>query len=251
MPSDDAADEPLYEPGIELIISMLRSSLGMPFDWRPSPEMLRDARAALRAAMRRRRRAKAAGGDDMPPPSGTGALSGVDALVDFLCSPEGVLMVDLFLAMPRIAAGFAVYMNSGTAAIGDRVLRPAPSVRIEADPIIRYIHQKLCSPERVPDVVPVPEWRLVAAVNCATPARASEWLHVLRFGSDHSRRDVMSEMQTVGRRAVEIAAPMRVWEPELGAPRGLLPDAPALLRVVEPPDDDPDGVLGTPRPPVR
>lgn len=249
MPSEDPDAVGLHEPGEEMIIGLLRHALGMPLGWQPSPSMIADARAALRAGMRRRRTRRREGRDDMPSPRRTGALTGIDALVDFLCSPEGILVLDLLLAMPRAAAGFTAAMTPGAVMIGERVFRFRPWSRIEASRIVRYARDKLEAPARAPDVSPLIDEHQVAAVNCAAPARVSAWLAALRGGSDRDRRAALDEMSALGERAIVVAAPLCVWRSEPGPPRGILVDAAPVLGLVEADDAPAGGAPGVPRPP--
>ncbi len=248
----------LCEPSDLWIESLIRGLRGLS-PGEPIPARLfASFKRSLRRELRRHLAARRAKRDPGPPREWSGPAASpppYDVVWDMILSPEGQAAIALIIAMPALsmrvaeACGKVVY----------KVLHTSP--KNEAAPIYAYLISKVggrsWSPSwgrRGPMVIgpdgrskrqPSPNHVGVssvarAAINSVTPRRATEWRDRLDSGSDAEILRVLEEIESLGRPACKAAAPLKIWYPEAGEPRGLLPDPP-------PPDADEDAEERPPR----
>lgn len=237
-------------PSDAWIEGLIRSLRGLP-PGEPVPAgLVASWRVHLRREVRRHADARSRGRDPGPPPRrrGTGGFTSGDVIMEMLASGEGQAAMALLAATPPILLAVA----DDAAALSCRVLMP--SVRHEAAATYGYLVGKVGGRtwaswwgREQPRVV----WRdgrtarglrpcdlgvpatHRAAINAVSPRRAAEWQRRLDTRWGPEIESVLTEMDTAGREAAAASDPMRIWDPEPGPPRGLLPDAPP------PPEQDP------------
>ena len=231
----------LCEPSNSWIESLIRDLRGLS-PGEPIPAMLfASFKRSLRRELRRHLAARRARREPGPPRpwSGPAASPGPsDVVLDLIASPEGQAAIALIIAMPALsmrvaeACGKVVY----------KVLHTSP--RHEAAPVHSYLVSKvggkpwrpnwgrrgemMISPGGQASRYPPPQISAAAraAINAVTPRRAIEWRDRLDSGSDAEIRVVLEEIESLGAPATRAAAPIKIWYPEPGEPRGLLPDPP-------------------------
>ena len=201
-------------------------------------------RAHLRREVRRHAAARARGREPGPPPRRRrDAISAGEVIMDMLSSGEGQAAIALLAAMPALLRSIAA---SFAAAESYSVLVPSPRHRAaasyaylvgkvggkpwaaywgRAEPRLVWRDGETARGQHSCDLGVPAVHR--AAINAVTPARAVEWRRRLGSRSDAEVVAVLAEMEKAGHEAVGAATPLRIWDPEPGPPRGLLPDAPA------------------------
>lgn len=222
----DAEDPVLWEPSDEWLASLVRKLRGMPLDAPVPPSLLTSWRAHFREELRRVARARAAGREPYPPSLSLGdrsAISAGEVVLDLLRSPEGRFLVGVALAMPAMLDGLA---HSGGAVVA--LWRAEYERRLVAREVARdvagYLDWKL-GPSGRPFRGELPHSVYRAAANAATDRRVRQWRALLCDA--RAAAGVLEEMDQVGREASRAAAPLRIWDPEPGPPRGIWPDPPA------------------------
>jgi len=259
----------LCEPSDLWIESLIRGLRGLSSGDPISPRLFASFKRSLRKELRRHLAARRAKCDPGPPPrewSGPAASPPpYDVVWDMILSPEGQAAIALIIAMPALS----MHVAEACSKIVYKVLHTSP--KHEAAPVYGYLISKVggrpWSPtwgRRGPMVIgldgrsrrqPSPNHVGVssfmrAAINAVSPRRAIEWRDRLDSGSDGEILRVLEEIESLARPACAAAAPIKIWYPEPGEPRGLLPDPP-------PPDADDDAEERPPRsgavpvPPVR
>lgn len=216
-----------WVPPDDWIAGLIRRLRGLPLGadvagWIPA------MRRALAAEVARRRRAKESGEDVQPPRRRVGRMSADDVVRDMLAGPEGRFWIEMLLAMPAVLEG----VQCAFAGLAWERAGLRPSVRHLSAPVHRYLVGKVggVPPHEFWGRGEQPTASQRAAVNAVTPRAARVWLERLS-GSDADRVAVLAEMSEIGRAATLAVAPLRLWIPEPGLPRGLWPDPP-------PEDDD-------------
>ena len=233
----------LWNPSNAWIASLIRSVRGWPRDEYVAPALIREWRAVLRAEAVRVQGARRTGRNPYPPRprQGDGPVSARDVILDFLASPEGVLAIDILLAMPSMLAALAA------SAVGMAVQSLRPAVRHEVAPVYAYLIGKIGGTPWGPHwgsrgtYVVGPDGRgrrltapsdagcpaaYRAAINAVSPARARVWRDRLATAAPANMEAVWQEMAAAGAAAVTAADPLAIWMPEGGPPRGILPDPP-------------------------
>lgn len=219
-------------PSDSWVEGLVRRVRGLPLNVPIHPETVRAwKRAVLREIDRRReledQERKQDPEDEARPRSRSSApraedVSAVEIVREMMASPYTAMFLDLCVAMPRVLASVQEAARRRHREEGGFL----PGVKHEAKPIADYLRYKLrgAQPGERPLAVHV------AAVNAVTPARARSWEDALSGTSEATMRAALMEMDDIGRRASAASAPLKLWYPEPGPPRGIWPDPP-------PPDD--------------
>ena len=228
------------EPSDVWLASLVRHLRGWPPGVSVPPALLASWRRHLRSVTRRVRRDRRAGRDSyaISPPVRRRVLTPDDLVLDLLSSPEGQVLVGVAACWPEMVASLLTPSPAEVVACWERAAARRRAVDSNAAATVLYLTAKLggCALPPYRDGPTV--CALLAGCNVVTVARARLWRASL---ADARRRaDVLVEIQDVGVRASKVFAPLVLWYPEAGPPRGLWPDPP-------PPNDDaaPDTGTGT------
>jgi hypothetical protein len=245
--TDAIADQPdldVWIPTDAWLASLVRRLRGLPPGEPLPPGLLDSWRRHVTREVRRHAVARARGRTAGPMP-GYRPVSppdpAADLVAELLATPEGQFYIS-------VAAGMASLLAAVAAAAAVRMQVQAWSVRRERDrkaradaaELVRYLSWKNGGAPYIEDPRE-PLWaRYKAASNAVTPRRAMSWRVRLADTtlSLPALHDLLGEVAEIGRAIIEAAAPLRIWDVDGGAPRGLVPDPP------EPVEDDDMGRKG-------
>ena len=247
----------LCEPSDSWIESLIRDLRGLSLGESVPARLFASFKRSLRAELRRHLAARRARREPEPPPRrrrmgpSASEFSTGEFVAEMITSPQGQAAIALLIALPSLA----LHVAEACGKLSYKVLHIS---RHEAAPVHRYLVSKVggqpwspswgrrgamvISPGGQASRYPPPRISAAAraAINAVTPRRAIEWRDRLDSGSDAEIRTVLEEIENLGRPAAIAAAPIKIWYPESGEPRGLLPDPP-------PPDADDDAEERPPR----
>ena len=212
------------------LASLIRRLRGLPPGAPLPPGLLESWRRHVAQEVRRHAiaRARRRPVGPMPRFRRAGAPLPADLILDLLATAEGQFWLGVAAGMPSLLSACAKAFPAVRVDTWRDRRAIQMKAREDAAEIRRYITWKAGGPVYSGDPcwpLPVP-YR--AACNAVTPARASAWSYRLadRSLSQHALADLLAEIAEVGRSAIELAAPLRIWDLDRGAPRGLVPDPP-------------------------
>ena len=210
-------------PSDEWIASLIRHLCGLPPRAPVAREIIASWRRCICNEMVRHKQEREAGKRPEPPRIGLrmAKVTTDDVIHDMLASPEAQMWIGVASSLPEVVAGV---IAAGASRVSNMQRFQAP-LRNELAPIITYIDAKFghCQMPISNDALPSPAMR--AACNAVTPSRAQRWRSAL-IGGGETARQLLGEMREIGRAACEQANPLRLWDSELGLPRGIWPDPP-------------------------
>ena len=237
MTATDALEIRVWEPSDAWLASLIRHLRGLPLGEAIPTGLLASWRRHLREEVCRIGRARRNGQDLYPPEhvrlSGA-AVSAGEVVRELLTSPEGRFWIGVVVAMPALVDAVSRPTAEQVVDVWRRGRDEREAQGDEAEAVLGYLDFKLGGPAYVCRAGHAPHPPFRAAANAVTPERARIWRSRLTDVSEAAA--VLAEMRDVGEAVVTATSPLRIFDAEPGAPRGIWPD---------PPLPEPEAVTGS------